>query len=191
MSFEKFKEYFNSIYKIDDDILKKYFSEWKEINFKAKTILTSPGEIQKDMFFVLDGAQKSYQINEDKEHILEFTYFPSLTGIPDSFVLQTPSKYYLETINKSKMLKISFEKHQEYLSEYRQIETLFRKIAELILFNIVDRHYDLNAYDMKNRFITQLSKRPELLHLVPRKDLASYLRIDPTNLSKLIKNVKL
>ena len=77
------------------------------------------------------------------------------------------------------------------MAKYRKIETLFRKITEQILFMVIDRQYDLNALDMKSRFESLIRKRPELLYLVTRKDLASYLRIDPTNLSKLIKTVKL
>lgn len=188
--FSIFKQYLNSIYEIDNKILIEYFLQWNEILVSAKTIITNVGEVQKNMYFVLEGVQKSYRISNDKEHIVEFTYFPSLSGIPDSFVMQTPSKYFLETISNSRLLKISYEKHIEYLDKYRELDTLFRKITELILFTIIDRHYDLNAYDMRERFVSQIKKRPELLYLVPRKDLASYLRIDPTNLSKLINNVR-
>lgn len=189
--FRIFKNYFDQIHLVQEEVLFDYFILWSEVEYVAKTIITGVGEIQRDMYFVLDGVQKSYQISQDKIHVLEFTYFPSLSGIPDSFIMQTPSKYYLETISKSKLLKISYDSHNSFLESNRQIETLFRKITELILFNIIDRYYDLNAYDMKARFTTQLQKRPELLNLVPRKDLASYLRIDSTNLSKLIKSVKI
>ncbi len=185
------KEYLDKIYEVDEEILLKYFSYWKEENYPAKTILTATGETQKDMYFILEGVQKSYQITKSKEHIVEFTYFPSFSGIPDSFLTQTPSKYYLETISKTRLLKLSFEKHQELMKEFREIETLFRKLTELILFSIIDRHYEQISLDMKSRFISNLNKRPELLNLVSQKDLASYLSIDPTNLSKLINSVKI
>jgi len=185
------KEYLDKIYEVDEEILLNYFSYWKEENYPAKTILTAAGETQKVMYFILEGVQKSYQIANSKEHIIEFTYFPSFSGIPDSFLTQTPSKYYLETISKTRLIKISYEKHQELMIQYREIETLFRKLTELILFSIIDRHYEQISLDMKSRFISNLNKRPELLNLVSQKDLASYLNIDPTNLSKLINSVKI
>jgi DNA-binding MarR family transcriptional regulator len=77
------------------------------------------------------------------------------------------------------------------MKEFREIETLFRKLTEWILFSIIDRHYEQISLDMKSRFISNLNKRPELLNLVSQKDLASYLSIDPTNLSKLINSVKI
>lgn len=185
------KEYLDKIYEVDEEILLNYFSYWKEENYPAKTILTAAGETQKVMYFILEGVQKSYQIANSKEHIIEFTYYPSFSGIPDSFLTQTPSKYYLETISKTRLIKISYEKHQELMIQYREIETLFRKLTELILFSIIDRHYEQISLDMKSRFISNLNKRPELLNLVSQKDLASYLSIDPTNLSKLINSVKI
>ena len=190
-NFITFSTFFNSIFKIDKEILFNYYKEWEEITCPAKYILTDVGQIQSNMLFVLEGVQKSYQISNEKEHILEFTYFPSLSGIPDSFIMQTPSKYILETISNSRFLKIPYRRHIEFLSKFNELNTLFRKITEIILFNVIDRHYDMSTLDMKERFITLVNKRPELLYLVPRKDLASYLRIDPTNLSKLIKSVKL
>ena len=189
--FPKIQAYLNNIYEVEEEILKDYFSNWSESFYPAKTILTAPGEIQRDMFFIIEGVQKSYQITESKEHVVEFTYFPSFSGIPDSFLTQTPSKYYLETISKTHLIKISFEKHQMLMEKHRQIETLFRKMTELILFSIIDRHYEQISLDMKSRFLSQLRKRPELLNLVSQKDLASYLRIDPTNLSKLISSEKI
>ncbi len=189
--FPKIQSYLNNVYQVDKAILLKYFSYWNEDTYPAKTILTAAGETQKDMYFILEGVQKSYQIANSKEHIIEFTYYPSFSGIPDSFLTQTPSKYYLETITKTRLLKLSFEKHQELMKEFREIETLFRKLTEWILFSIIDRHYEQISLDMKSRFISNLKKRPELLNLVSQKDLASYLSIDPTNLSKLINSVKI
>ena len=189
--FEKFFLFFNSIYQIEIEILQEYYSQLDLLSIPPKTILTESGNIQKNMYFVLEGVQKSYQYSSEKAQIVEFTYFPSLSGIPDSFVLQTPSKYFLETVSQSLLLTISYNKHESFMAKYRKIETLFRKITEQILFMVIDRQYDLNALDMKSRFESLIRKRPELLYLVTRKDLASYLRIDPTNLSKLIKTVKL
>jgi hypothetical protein len=189
--FTLIQKYLYNFYEVDTDILKNYFMEWTEQTFPAKHIITAVGEVQRDMFFILEGVQKSYQISNKKAHIIEFTYFPSFSGIPDSFLTQTPSKYYLETISKTRLIKISYEKHQELMYRYREIETLTRKIVEFILFGIIDRHYEQIAFDMESRFKAQMKKRPELLNLVSQKDLASYLRIDPTNLSKLISTIKI
>ena len=130
-------------------------------------------------------------MNNNKQHIIAFTYPPSFSGIPESFLTQTPSKYFLETITESKFMRISFENHHQLMKEYREIETLFRKATELFLIGMVQRHYELMAFDIQKRFETFGQRSPHLLNMVSHKDLASYLRIDSTNFSKLFNSVKI
>ncbi|MEP0365698.1 MAG: cyclic nucleotide-binding domain-containing protein [Cyclobacteriaceae bacterium] len=185
------KNFFNKIHSIDQEILEEYLSQWMEYNAPKKTIMTAPGETERYMYFVLDGIQKSYYLNEDKQHVIAFTYPPSFSGIPESFLTQTPSKYFLETITESSFLRISFEKHQQLMKEHREIETLFRKATELFLIGMVQRHYELMAFDINQRFKSFAQRSPHLFSLVAHKDLASYLRIDSTNFSKLFNTIKI
>ncbi len=188
---ENIKSYFAQIYKVDEDILDVYLSHWEEQTVPRKTIMTASGETQRYLYYVLEGIQKSYFLNDAKEHILLFSYAPSLAGDPGSFLTQTPSKYFLETITESRMLRISFEKHQQLLEEHRQIETLFRKAIEFLLIGVMQRHYELMAFDIETRFKTFTKRSPHLLRLISQKDLAAYLRIDSTNFSKLMNSVRI
>ena len=185
------KEFLNKIHSIDQEILEEYISQWTEYNAPKKTIMTAPGETERYMYFVLDGIQKSYYINEDKQHVIAFTYPPSFSGIPESFLTQTASKYFLETVTDSSFLRLSFEKHQQLMQEHREIETLFRKATELFSIGMVQRHYELMAFDINQRFKSFAQRSPHLFSLVTHKDLASYLRIDSTNFSKLFNTIRI
>ncbi len=185
------KDFLNKIHVIDQEILDNYISSWTEYTAPKKTIMTAPEETERYLYFVLDGIQKSYYLNKDKQHIIAFTYPPSFSGIPESFLTQTPSKYFLETITESSFLRLSFEKHQQLMQEHREIETLFRKAAEFLLIGMVQRHYELMAYDINQRFKAFAQRSPHLFSLVAHKDLASYLRIDSTNFSKLFNTIKI
>ncbi|MEZ4805474.1 MAG: Crp/Fnr family transcriptional regulator [Bacteroidia bacterium] len=185
------KDFFNKIHSIDQEILDDYISHWTKYTAPKKTIMTAPGETERYMYFVIDGIQKSYYLNDDKQHVIAFTYPPSFSGIPESFLTQAPSKYFLETITESSFLRISFEKHYQLMQEHREIETLFRKATELILIGMVQRHYELMAFDINQRFTSFAQRSPHLFNLVAHKDLASYLRIDSTNFSKLFNSLRI
>ncbi|MEL6673016.1 MAG: Crp/Fnr family transcriptional regulator [Bacteroidota bacterium] len=178
--------FFQHIHSVPEHILEEYLHHWQAFTAPKKTLLTEPGKVERYMYFVLEGVQKSYLLTEDKVHILAFTYAPSLSGIPESFFTQTPSPYFLETITHSRFLRISYEKHQAYMAAHREIETLFRKGVEQLLLGIMQRYTSLMHEDIETRFRNFLARSPHLLQMVPQKDLASYLRIDPTNFSKLI-----
>lgn len=183
--------FLKEIHPVEDEILQKYISHWKDYEEPRKTILTSAGKTERYLYFVIEGIQKSYYLNKGKEHVIAFTYPPSFSGIPDSFLIQKPSKYYLESITKSRFLRLSYESHQELMKTYPPIETLFRKTTEMILAGVLERHYELMAYTIEERFKVFLERSPHLLNLIPHKDLASYLRIDPTNFSKLLSTVRI
>lgn len=185
------KAFLSAIHPVTEDVLEEYISHWTPYEVPKKTILTAPGETERYWYYVLEGIQKSYYQNGDKQHIIAFTYPPSFSGIPDSIMTQTPSKYFLETITDSKFLRIPFEKHQQLMLEHREIETLFRKATEVFLIGMLERYYELMAYDIEARFKAFITRSPHMLDMVSQKDLASYLRIDTTNFSKLINNVRI
>lgn len=183
------KEFLLSIHSVEEEILDKYMSAWEEYSVPKKTIMTREGQTERHMYFVLQGVQKSYHLNGGKEHVIAFTYPPSFSGIPESFLTQTPSKYFLETITESKFLRIHFDRHQELMKEHRQIDTLFRKAAEAFLTGLLQRHYELMAFTIEERFRAFTQRSPHLLNMVAHKDLASYLRIEASNFSKLMGRV--
>ncbi len=185
------KDFLSNIHKIEDQILDEYISHWTKYSAPKKTVITRAGRTERFFYYVIEGIQKSYYLSEDKQHIIAFAYAPSFSGIPDSFFTQTPSNYFLETITDSKFLRIPYAKHQELMAKHREIETLFRKITEIFLRGVIQRQHELMAFDIETRFKVFVKRSPHLLQMVTQKDLASYLRIDPTNFSKLMNNVRI
>ncbi len=188
---EQLRAFLNQIYPLDERVMNKLLSAYNERDFRRKEILTREGQIEKYMYFVLEGIQRSYYIKEDKEHVIAFTYPPSFSGIPESFIMQMPSKYYLECITDSKMLRLSHTSLEQLMEEEREIERLFRKATELVLVGFIHRHYELMAYSIEERFKAFAERSPHLFGMVPHKHLASYLGMDATNFSKLMGKVKL
>ncbi len=184
-------QFLSQIHPIEEELLTEFTSLWKDCEVPKKTIMTGEGEIESGFYYVVEGIQKAYFMHEGRAHVVAFTYSPSFSGIPGSFVQQRPSKYYLETITASKFKRISYENYQRMLNMHRPIETLFRKAMEHFLVGMIDRHAELMAYDIETRFRTFTKRSPHLIQMVSQKDLASYLRIDPTNFSKLITSVRI
>lgn len=185
------KAFLSHIHPVDDQVLEAYLSHWTTYALPKKTLMTVPGDTERFIYLVQEGIQKSYYLNEDKQHIIAFAYAPSFSGIPESFFTQTPSRYFLETITDSRFLRLSFEKHQELMQAHREIETLFRKTTEHFLMGVIQRQHELMAFDMETRFKVFVKRSPHLLQMVSQKDLASYLRMDSTNFSKLMNSVQI
>jgi CRP-like cAMP-binding protein len=185
------KSFFNNIHPVEDQVMDDYLALWQQHEVPKRQIMKAPGEVEKYFYFVLDGVQKSYYLHKDKEHVIAFAYPPSFSGIPESFLTQTPSRYFLETITKSSFVRISYKQHEAYLREHRAIETLYRKIAESFVNGLVQRQHEIMALSMEDRFRVFVDRSAHLLQIIPQKDIASYLNISPTNFSSLINRIRI
>lgn len=160
-------------------------------SFKKGAHLVTPGQVQKELYFVKSGVQMSYFETDKKMHVIAFAYPPNLCAIPESFSLQQPSQHFLTCMTDSELDYIKYEDLQQLFDQSQALERLFRKMTEIVLAGVLTRHIELQASTIKERYLAFCQRSPHLLQLVPHKYIASYLGIDPTNFSKLYNTVRL
>jgi CRP-like cAMP-binding protein len=168
------------------------FSEiWQPFEAKRKVILTASGEVERYVYFVLEGVQRAYSVSEvGREVTLVFTYAPSFSGVADSFLLQKPSKYFFETLTPSRFVRTSFRQLDALMLSNPAIERLIRLAISHTLSGVLERQIELQSYSAEERFKTLLRRSGHVLTLIPHKYLASYLGMDATNFSKLLSSVR-
>jgi CRP-like cAMP-binding protein len=189
---KELSEFVNMIYPLDGESLAAFCTGWQEVTLKRKTVMTVSGETERYLYFVLEGIQRAFYLGDDgKDATIVFTYPPSFSGVADSFLTQTPSLYFLETITASRLLKISYEAVQNTVIEYPAIQQMIFKATALALKGALLRQVELQSFTNEEKFRTLLKRSPHILNLVPHKYLASYLGMDASNFSKLLGNVKI
>jgi len=188
---EVYFDFFNQIHPIEKHSFELLKASVKTVSFNKGEMIIVPGQVARNCYFVLSGVQMSFFETESNSHVLAFTYNPSLCSIPESFLNQSESKCYLKALTKSSMAEISYETLQQLFNQSQDIERLFRKLTESILAGMINRHIELQALSILERYQSFCNRSPHLLQLVPHKYIASYLHINPTNFSKLYNNVKI
>jgi hypothetical protein len=88
-------------------------SIWIPVNYKRKVVLTAAGETEKYLYWVTEGVQRGFHLHEQKEATIVFTYPCSFSGILASFLLQQPSRFFLETLTSSGFLRTSFQQVEQ------------------------------------------------------------------------------
>ncbi|MDQ0105062.1 CRP-like cAMP-binding protein [Chitinophaga terrae (ex Kim and Jung 2007)] len=164
---------------------------WIPVKFKRKEIITPAGEIEKYLYFVIEGVQRVFSLDGEKETTLIFSYTGSFSGIMDSFQLQKPSPWYLEALTHSEMLRLSFADFVRLTDEYPLLQKWVRIGSVAALSGVLERYNELIAFTAEQKFRKLLTRSPHVLQLIPHKYLASYLGIDPATFSKLLSTVKL
>lgn len=154
------------------------------------SIIISPGDIPKGIYFVKSGIQMAYFESGAKINAIAFTYYPDLFTIPEALSFQHPSPYSLICLTDSELEFLSLEELVLVFDKSPALERLFRKMTESILGHFITRHIELHTMTIKQRYISFCRRSAHLLHKIPHKYIASYLGIDPTNFSKLFNSVK-
>jgi len=192
METELLQTFLSHIYPLATAELDAFTAKWQPVTFKRKTLLTTAGETERYLYFVVEGVQRAFYLGDgNKEASIVFTYPPSFSGVADSFLTQTPSLYFLETITASRLLRISYDEIQQQIKIYPAIQQLIFKATAFALKGALERHIELQCFTNEEKFKVLLKRSPHILNLVPHKYIASYMGMDATNFSKLLATVRL
>ena len=129
--------------------------------------------------------------DNDKDATLVFTYAGSFSGVVDSFLLQQPSKYYLETLTSSSFIRTNFDQLNALMKKYHNVETFVRKSLAYTLAGVLERQIEMQCFTAEEKFKVLLRRSPHVLQMIPHKYLASYLGLDATTFSKLLGSVRI
>lgn len=191
-AYTKLKEMLLAVHPLSENECTKFLSIWKPISAKRKEILTVIGEEEKYLYFVEEGVQRVFYMDEqDREATLIFTYAPSFGGVLDALMLQQPSRYFYETLTPSKFLRASNTDLQNMIHTMPNLALLINKGLSNALAGVLERQVELQCYTSEEKFVKLMQRSPHILQLVPHKYLANYLGIDATNFSKLINKIKI
>ena len=152
--------------------------------YGKKELLIRAGEVENYFNFIVKGlARKYYKKGKDQINT-QISYEGHIIHSQESFHSRTPSEYYVETIEPTTVISITYDDLEKLYSRSLKMERLGRLV---ITFTMVlkDRWLmQMIKLNPRERFIYFVNKNPELLQRVPQKFLATYLNIKPETFSR-------
>jgi CRP-like cAMP-binding protein len=186
------RKFISSNFPLKETELNALTSIWQPYACKRKTIMTAAGETERYLYFVLEGVQRAFYIGNDKqEATIVFMYPPSFSGVADSFLTQTPSTFFLETLTGSRFLRTPYKQIDDLMEKYPDIRKMVLQMTAFILKGVLQRQMELQCFSAEEKFRALLKRSPHVLQIIPHKYLASYLGLDPTTFSKIMGSVRL
>lgn len=188
---------------LEDNKLLYYIQKWTEISeadekiilaafegfsINRKNLLLERDDVCQYLFFIIKGCLRSYFVDEKGvEHIYQIRMDNNWISDLESFFSESPSKYYIEAIEKSQLLRISKERLELLYDQIPALERYFRILFQKAYVNALKR---LNAtmWDPAiDRYRDMLKEHPDMFQRVPLVFIASYLGITPESLSRIRK----
>lgn len=147
----------------------------------------SEGEVPIGMAFVVSGLFKYYCIDKNgNERIKNFIKENDFIASYASFIKRQPSPYYIEAIEPSEILVVTYEDYSKSLENNLSWQSVARQYAEKMFMMKELRETSLLKDNAQERYLQFVEENPDILHRVKQKYIASYLGIAPESLSRII-----
>ncbi len=169
------------------EILAPYWEN--EIEVKRNQFISVPGETNTNMYFVVDGSLRVFIEDEVEEHTIRFGYQNSFITALDSFLKDIPSTFYIQAIKKCTLKVISKEAYLKCINASIKNKEIWQQLLQEFVYQQIERENDLIIYSPQKRFDRVFKRSPHLFQEIPQKYIASYLRMTPETLSRILKNL--
>ncbi len=157
---------------------------------KAKKLYLIAGEIQESLAFAFKGLLRSFHINDKGEEItIAFIKENNYATDYGAFISQTPSKYYIQTLESCLLVNVPFTLIQECYSKYKNFEKYGRLIAEKHLNRRQNRIESFLFENAEQRYINFISQNKDILNRISLTHLSSFLGIKRQTLTRIRKRV--
>ena len=143
---------------------------------------------KKSLFGFIETGSFKYAITNYKgeERITGFVFDSTPVGDALNIVTNCEIRTDIVALSESKVFVCNGSILADTLRHNPMLHT---KIANGLLAQTYDRFLDLYRKSPKERYSDLLAKCPEILHKVSLKELASYLQVTPTHLSRIRKEI--
>jgi CRP/FNR family transcriptional regulator, anaerobic regulatory protein len=167
----------------EQELLRSYLS-YQELG--KKHYLLSEGDTCKAQYFVIEGCLRMYFIKETGvEQIVQFGIDNWWISDYTSFTLHTPSQFYLQAVQKSKVIVLKQDKQDELLNQLPKLERYFRRIYQRAYAAAQNRQVYFSNFSGEEQYRHFVSRFPDFVQRIPQYMLASYLGFTPEFLSKI------
>jgi len=158
----------------------------QRLRLRRGDFLVPPGQVEQRLCLVEQGLLRLYYPTmPGEETCVGFGHAGSLLCSFPSFVTGQPSDYGIQALRQSELLAITRTDFMDALARSPALAQFWRMALEQALIGRMEHEIDLLLPDPAQRLARLRQRSPHIFQLVPRKYLASYLRMAPETLSRL------
>jgi CRP-like cAMP-binding protein len=189
---KQFFSYLNKFVPISQEEFREYIQPYLiERRFEKKEIVSREGEVEEYLNFIVHGLVRKYYLQDNDEVNTQISHEGHLIHAQESFHSRKPSEYFVETLEPTTFISVTYDDLEKLYSRHIKLERLGRLV---ITYTMVQKdRWQMQMIKMppRERFLFFVERHPDLLQRVPQKHLASFLNIQPETFSRFKHLVKL
>ena len=130
-------------------------------------------------------ARNANNQTENKTYNVGFSFANEFISDYPNCLYDIKSELNIQAITPCRIYICSSELLLQEFEENKENQRIARIAAEQLFFQSYSRYLDLFRFTSEERYLQLLKKCPEILQMVPLKEIASYLKITPIHMSRI------
>ncbi|EZH71403.1 cyclic nucleotide-binding protein [Aquimarina atlantica] len=182
----QFFDHINMFVNIDEKDFQRILTFFDLRSVNKKEIIVKAGDLCNFNHFVVDGCLQMFYINDKgTERTIQFAIENWWMTDFLAYHNQSITDFYIQAVENTKILSISYDKQEELLNEFPKLEKYFRVIYQI----------SYGASLIKMKYLLDLSKEeiyfqftehfPKFAQRVPQYLIASFLGLTPEYVSEI------
>ncbi len=148
----------------------------------------SIGEVGRYMGFIQSGTLKYVAYSDDgTEHVVGLVFGEGFVGDWRNFLHGKRASVAIVATSNCDIYCLTSNEVKSMMEADADFKETVMQTTEAVYGTLYDRHLDLYVKTPQQRYDELISRHPDLFDLFSLKDIASFLNITPTHLSRLRK----
>ncbi|WP_118976354.1 Crp/Fnr family transcriptional regulator [Taibaiella koreensis] len=165
-------------------------SQYTQVHFKKQDYLLREGRTAQHYWFVERGFIRSFAIDTRGNDISTNFYTTGNIAIDwPSFFLRSPTRENMQALTDCTCWQLGFERFQSLFHSIERFREQGRTTLVGSYFELKNRSISMIADPAKDRYKRLLEEKPHILQNVSLKQIATYLGITDTSLSRIRKEL--
>ncbi|AUD03543.1 Crp/Fnr family transcriptional regulator [Spirosoma pollinicola] len=174
---------------ISNDDLQTILSNFQERTIDKDKFVIKKGQIVTSYYFIKSGGLRIYFDKDDRQITgwlaFQNDFFTELNSLKSG----QPTQFNIHAIESSTLLTIDKSQMELLYRQFPLWQQFGRQIWENAFLKVINGILSYQTMTAEERYLGMM-KQSDLLQKVPLKQLASYLGITQTSLSRIRKNIK-
>jgi len=175
---------------LSEEDLDLIFNKHEKLHFKKGDLFVKENEVSNEYFILENGVARSFVYDTDNNDITInfFTEFDIIIEASSIFQ-RIPSIENIQAETDCVVWKIDYECFQELFLTIPALAEWGRAWMSYQLFYLKNRSVEMITKSATERYLNLIQEKPDVLKFAPLKNLASYLGITDTSLSRIRKEI--
>ena len=183
---QQLADYIEKQVQINPVDLEKILSYFKSMYVKKNHIILNEGEVNTRIQFVTKGCLRIFFIDEKGEEATRYFAFENnfATALV-SFIAQQPSLEFVQALEDTELLYISYVDFQYLLETYPSWEKFYRHYLESAYTTNTNRLMSFITMNAQERYNELMKQNPKVIQRLSNKIVANYINVSQETLSRL------